>query len=177
MKRYPLSIWIGVNLIMTATFFYVIVTVRFQSGHSRVQNEVGERSAPTLDVGGSLRNNTFVDLREKLTSHRHHVISQLRLSLLQYKSQFPTKIRSRKKTNSELGNGELLCSLKAALRKSNFKFLTSKSRVFKDRDTLLNSDPFRSKHYKSCAIVSSAGALLHSNLGKFIGNFFLCCCK
>ena len=51
MRRYPLSIWIGVNVIMTATFFYVIVSVRFQSDHSRIQNEVGERSAPTVDVG------------------------------------------------------------------------------------------------------------------------------
>jgi hypothetical protein len=39
----------------------------------------------------------------------------------------------------------------------------------KEKQLLKNSQAFQ-KRYKSCAIVSSAGALLNSDLGTFIGN-------
>lgn len=170
--------WLGVNFAAAATICYVVLAVHYHpkpnihNGYTRLQPSAQDG----YQIPGSDgQRHPRIDLREKLTSHKHRVISQLRQSLLQQKvlSKHFTLNQARffgTKKLKDLSPTMLLKNLQNCLKKSKFKTLTSDTTVFSKFKHLLRKDqPFQQPH-KSCAIVSSAGALLNSQLGAFIGN-------
>jgi hypothetical protein len=172
MKRSSVLLWLGINLAAAATICYVVLAVHYHPKQSPT------RIQPASDTSYShIRDGIHqrVNLREKLTSHKHRVISQLRQSLLQQKvsSKHFTLNQARffgTKKLKDLTPSMLLENLQNSLEKSHFHTITSLTNVFpKEKQLLKNSQAFQ-KRYKSCAIVSSAGALLNSDLGTFIGN-------
>lgn len=138
-----------------------------QPGSTRLQSSDASRSH-------SHERQPQVNLREKLTAHKHRVISQLRQSLLQQKvsSKHFTLNQARffgTKKLKDLTPAMLLENLQNCLSKSHFQTLTPETEVFPKERHLLKKPLAFQKHSSSCAIVSSAGALLSSQLGSFIG--------
>ena len=168
--------WLGINLAAAATICYVVLAVHY---HPRPTVQTTSLKLQSSDTSRSHNHNghTRVNLREKLTSHKHRVISQLRQSLLQQKvsSKHFTLNQARffgTRKLKDLTPAMILENLQNSLEKSHFQTLTSKSDVFtKEKHLLKDSHTFQ-QHFDSCAIVSSAGALLDSKLGSFIGNHF-----
>lgn len=162
--------WIGVNLFAGATICYVVLLVHYQPKPPR-------QSAASNSQDQALPNYKVVrrvNLQEKLTAHKHRVISQLRQSLLQQKvsSKHHTLNQARflgEKKLKDLSPADVLCNLHHMLSTSNFQTLNSEVNIFPGVNHLLKRDPPLKKHYSSCAIVSSSGALLNSQLGEFIG--------
>jgi phenylalanyl-tRNA synthetase alpha subunit len=171
MKRSSVLLWLGINLAAAATICYVVLAVHYHP------KQTPTRIQPAADTSYShIRDGQHqrVNLREKLTSHKHRIISQLRQSLLQQKvsSKHFTLNQARffgTKKLKDLSPSMLLENLQNSLEKSHFHPITPQTNVFpKEKHLLKNNQAFQ-KRYKSCAIVSSAGALLHSELGSFIG--------
>lgn len=173
--------WLGVNFAAAATICYVVLAVHYHpkpsihNGFTKFQPSAPEgHQSQSADS----QRHPQVNLRERLTSHKHRVISQLRQSLLQQKvsSKHFTLNQARffgTKKLKDLSPSVLLENLQHCLKKSKFQTLAPNTPVFTHLKHLLRNDqPFQKQH-KSCAIVSSAGALLNSQLGAFIGNNIL----
>lgn len=172
MKQSSVLLWLGINLAAAATICYVVLAVHYHPKQTptRVQPAADTSSSHVRD--GPHRR---VNLREKLTSHKHRVISQLRQSLLQQKvsSKHFTLNQARffgTKKLKDLSPSVLLENLQNSLEKSHFHTVTSSTNVFRKEKHLLRNPQSFQQRYGSCAIVSSAGALLDSDLGNFIGN-------
>ncbi|KAK4008271.1 beta-galactoside alpha-2,6-sialyltransferase 2 [Daphnia magna] len=170
MKQSSVLLWLGINLAAAATICYVVLAVHYHPKQTptRVQPAADTSSSHVRD--GHHRR---VNLREKLTSHKHRVISQLRQSLLQQKvsSKHFTLNQARffgTKKLKDLSPSVLLENLQNSLEKSHFHTVTSSTNVFRQEKHLLRNPQSFQQRYGSCAIVSSAGALLDSDLGNFI---------
>lgn len=180
-----LLLWLAVNLAAAITVCYVFFSVHFNAKPvspgitSRVQ---AARADGAEFYGSTVAHQKGLDLRERLSLHKHRVISQLRQSLLQHKvySRHFTLNQARffgTKKLKDLTPPTVLCNMKTSLEKSRFKILTPDSGVFPDQKHLFKKPKGLKKHYSKCAIVSSAGALLNSRLGTFIGNRISLCLK
>jgi len=173
MRKCSPLMWIGVNLLAGATICYVVLVINFQAKHSH--QPLGSSSgSSSLPESPNSRVTIRVNLREKLTAHKHHVISQLRQSLLQQKvsSKHHTLNQARffgSQKLRDLTPSTILCNLHSSLEKSKFQTLTSTSNLFPEMNELLRDGPVIQGNYKTCAIVSSSGSLLNSQLGEFIG--------
>lgn len=167
--------WLGVNFAAAATICYVVLAVHYHP-KPNLQNSFTRFQPPVPEGSGHRQGHKHhrVNLSEKLTSHKHRVISQLRQSLLQQKvsSKHFTLNQARffgSKKLKDLTPSMLLKNLQNCLKKSNFHMLTPETSVFPNKKHLFRNAETFQRHYSSCAIVSSAGALLHSQLGNFIG--------
>ncbi len=168
--------WLSINLAAAATICYVVLAVHY---HPKPTVQTSSSKLQPLDTSRSHshdgQQHTRVNLREKLTSHKHRVISQLRQSLLQQKvsSKHFTLNQARffgTKKLKDLTPSMILDNLQNCLEKSHFQTLNSKTNVFTKEKHLLKDSLTFQRRFGSCAIVSSAGALLDSKLGSFIGN-------
>lgn len=172
-----LLLWLAVNLAAATTVCYVFFSVHFHP--KSVSPSIASKAQTAFFEATNLQSNINLhqkqsDLREKLSLHKHRVISQLRQSLLQHKvsSRHFTLNQARffgSKKLKDLAPSKLLCNMKTSLAKSRFHTLTSDVDVFQDQRLLFKDPKVFQKHYSTCAIVSSAGALLNSRLGSFIG--------
>ena len=177
MKRYSFCIWVAVNFFAAATIFYIVAVVHFQSKPHRLTNQ----SRATISYLSSskrvplVNSSSRVNLQDRFTSHKHRVISQLRQSLLQQKTVSARHFTHNQakffgpKKFKDLTSKDFLCNLRSKLKKSHFQTLTPKTKLFGKKCQWLRSDPIFKRQYDSCAIVSSAGALLNSEMGAFIG--------
>jgi hypothetical protein len=183
MKGCSFSIWIGVNLVVIATLCYIAVVINLQSksdthppsNHKEVDGGSTKIDRPdhshTLKVN---RSQSF--LFDKLERHKHHVISQLRFSLINHRKRMSAQSKSStqfrlvaSRVAKEESPQQLLCDLKKVLKKSHFKLLSSKYAEFEKNRHFFKDAPLIKDKSQSCAIVSSAGSMLHSELGHFIG--------
>ena len=170
MKKCSPLVWVVINLVAAVTICYVVLAVHYPP--KPLVKLPLESAEETLNFHSNRPNR--VNLREKLTAHKHRVISQLRQSLLQQKvsSKHFTLNQARffgTKKLKDLKPETLICNLKDSLAKSRFHTLTPKISVFPRKRRWLKKTPIIQQHFNSCAIVSSAGALFESGLGKFIG--------
>ena len=185
MKRYSLFVWVAVNIFAAATICYIVIVVHFQSksGYRTSQREAPKHYLSTVVKlqPHSDNSSTFVNLRERLTSHKHRVISQLRQSLLQQKTSSGKHFTLNQarffgsKKLKDLASTDLLCNFQNSLKRSHFQPLSPDSNVFAEHKHLLRSSPILRQNYETCALVSSAGALLNSELGSFIGIWCITC--
>lgn len=178
MKRYSFCVWVAVNFFAAATILYIVAAVHFQSKPSRgasqshATNSHLSRSVKVATVNSSLR----VNLSNRFTSHKHRVISELRQSLLQQKTVLAKHFTHNQakffgpKRYKDLTSSDFLCNFRNHLKESQFQTITSKNKVFGRKSHWLRTPPIIKTQYETCAIVSSAGALLNSELGKFIDN-------
>lgn len=170
MKKCSPLVWVVVNLVAAVTICYVVLSV-----HSSPKPPLVKITADASEEALHYFNRpNRVNLREKLTAHKHRVISQLRQSLLQQKvsSKHFTLNQARffgTQKLKDLPATKLLCNLHDSLAKSHFHTLTPKIGVFPRKRRWLKKNSIIQHHFNSCAIVSSAGALHQSGLGKFIG--------
>lgn len=177
MKRYSSCIWVAINFFAAATILYIVAAVHFQSKSNRgtslshATNSHLSSSVRVPPINSSLR----VNLSNRFTSHKHRVISELRQSLLQQKTVLAKHFTHNQakyfgpKRYKDLTSSDFLCNLHSHLKKSQFQTITPRNKLFGRERHWLKSPPIIKTQYDTCAIVSSAGALLYSELGRFIG--------
>ena len=170
MKKCSPLVWVVVNLVAAVTICYVVLAVHYPPKPPLVKTT----SDKSEEAPNYFNRPHRVNLREKLTAHKHRIISQLRSSLLQQKvsSKHFTLNQARFFGTQKLKDvpaTKLLCNLRDTLAKSHFHTLNPKISVFPRKRRWLKKSSIIQHHFNSCAIVSSAGALLQSGLGKFIG--------
>ena len=178
MKPYTFSIWLAVNLIVIATICYICFIVNFQLNATHTsRNEVTYQKItrkPVHSIPASRMNKSHIEMQEKLAFHKHQVISKLRTALLHHKkhpaqlSSPHVRLVSSRVVKDELPEN-LLCDLKNSLSSSLFKLLSPSNRQFKENSKFLLNSPVVNEPLHSCAIISSAGAMLNSDMGQLIG--------